>query len=304
MKTRSHPRRAAAVAYWLLLASTALCPAGERKELTDTQGRKIQADVEELTQEGVLKVRVAGKNFDIPLGNLVEEDREWAKGWEEDRKAAAEGQEYAKVLFEDDFSKEGFGERWGHYKSGSLVKDGVLQGFSPDPSDHAAVDNVKIEGQQDMEVSVRFRFMGEKGRQLDVWLDDWGFKGSHAGHICRVSVGRNHVSMMDAKEGSFRKDIYEKKKAGGELDEETLRSLEGKSAKFDLRMKTDEWHTLTVRTKGDELTALVDGKKIGSLKSPGIAHETKTLISLTTNEADIHYDDFTIRGKRNSGKKR
>lgn len=304
MKTRFHPRRLSAFASWLLLASATLCPAGEKKELTDTQGRKIQADVEELTPEGVLKVRVSGKAFDIPLGNLVEEDQEWAKGWEEDRKAAAEGQEYAKVLFEDDFSKEGFGERWGHYKSGSTVKDGVLQGFSPDPSDHAAVDNVKIEGQQDMEVSVRFRFMGEKGRQLDVWLDDWGFKGSHAGHICRVSVGRNYVSMIDAKEGSFRKDIYEKKKAGGELDEETLKSLEGKSAKFDLRMKADEWHTLTVRTKGDEVTALVDGKKIGSLKSPGIAHETKTLISLTTNEADIHYDDFIIRGKRSSGKKR
>ncbi len=304
MKTRSLPRHLATAASWLLLASASLCPAGEKRELTDTQGRKIQADVQELTPEGVLKVRVAGKAFDIPLDNLVEEDREWAKGWEEDRKAAAEGQEYAKLLFEDDFSKDGFGEQWGHYKSGSVVKDGVLQGFSPDPSDHAAVDNVKIEGQQDMEVSVRFRFMGEKGRQLDVWLDDWGFKGSHAGHICRVSVGRNHVSMIDAKEGSFRKDIYEKKKAGEELDKETLKALEGKSAKFDLKLKAEEWHTLTVRTKDDEVTALVDGKKIGSLKSPGIAHETKTLISLTTNEADIHYDDFFIRGKRSSGKKR
>jgi|GEM_PF-290006 hypothetical protein len=303
MKTPCFPLHLTAAASWLFVASAALCPAGEKKELTDMQGRKIQADVEELTAEGVLKVRVAGKPFDIPLGNLVEEDREWAKGWDEDRKAAEEGQEYSKVLFQDDFSKDGFGEQWGHYKSGSTVKDGVLQGFSPDPSDHAAVDNVKIEGQQDMEVSVRFRFMGEKGRQLDVWLDDWGFKDSHAGHICRVSVGRNHVSMIDAKEGSFRKDIYEKKKAGGELDRETLKSLEGKSAKFDLRMKADEWHTLTVRTKGDEITALVDGKKIGSLKSPGIAHETKTLISLTTNEADIHYDDFVIRGKRGSGKK-
>ncbi|RYD33865.1 MAG: hypothetical protein EOP87_10245, partial [Verrucomicrobiaceae bacterium] len=263
MKTRSFPGRLAAVASWLLLACAPLAPAAEKRELTDTQGRKIQAEVQELTPEGVLKVRVAGKAFDIPLEQLVVEDREWAKGWEEDRQAAAEGQEYGKVLFEDDFSKEGFGERWGHYKSGSTVKDGVLQGFSPDPSDHAAVDNVKIEGQQDMEVSVRFRFMGEKGRQLDVWLDDWGFKGSHAGHICRVSVGRNHVSMTDAKEGSFRKDIYEKKKAGGELDKETLKSLEGKSAKFDLRIKPDEWHTLTVRTTGDEVTALVDGKKIG-----------------------------------------
>lgn len=288
----------------LLCTLAALSHAGEKRELTDTQGRKIQADVQELTPEGVLKVRIAGKAFDIPLDQLMEADREWAKGWDEDLKAAAEGQEYAKILFQDDFSKDGFGEQWGHYKSGSTVKDGVLQGFSPDPSDHAAVDNVKIDGQQDIEVSVKFRFMGTKGRQLDVWLDDYGLKEAHAGHVCRVSVGRNYVSMIDAKDGSFRKDIYEKKKAGEELDKETLKSLEGKSAKFDLKLKDDEWHTLTVRTKGDEVTALVDGKKIGSLKSSGIAHETKTLISLTTNDAEIHYDDFIIRGKRQSSRKR
>jgi len=304
MKTRPCSGRAAIIAPLLLLSSFAVSSAGEKRELTDTQGRKIQADVQELTPAGVLKVRVGGKAFDIPLDQLVKEDQEWAKGWDEDLKSAAEGQEYSKVLFEDDFSKDGFGEQWGHYKSGSTVKDGVLQGFSPDPSDHAAVDNVKIEGQQDMEISVKFRFMGEKGRQLDVWMDDWGYKDAHAGHICRVSVGRNYVSIIDAKEGSFRKDIYEKKKAGEELDKETLKSLEGKSAKFDLKIKADEWHTLTIRTKGDEVTALVDGKKAGSLKSGGIAHETKTLISLTTNEADIHYDDFVIRGKRSSGKKR
>ncbi|WAC19648.1 hypothetical protein OVA24_20725 [Luteolibacter sp. SL250] len=158
----------------MLLAT--LCPAGEKKELTDTQGRKIQADVEELTPEGVLKVRVAGKAFNIPLGNLVEEDQKWAKDWEEDRKAAAEGQEYAKVLFEDDFAKDGFGERWGHYKSGSVVKDGVLQGISPNVADHAAVDNVKIEGQSDIEVTVKFRFAGEKAKQFDIWMDDWATK--------------------------------------------------------------------------------------------------------------------------------
>jgi hypothetical protein len=28
-------------------------------------------------------------------------------------------------VFSDDFSADGFGKRWGHYKSGSVVKDGV-----------------------------------------------------------------------------------------------------------------------------------------------------------------------------------
>jgi hypothetical protein len=41
---------------------------------------------------------------------------------------------------------------------------------------------------------------------------------------------------------------------------------------------------------------LIDGKQIGSFKSPGVAHETKSLISLTTNAVDVQYDDFRIRG--------
>jgi len=274
----------------------------EIREITDVKGRKIQAELVELTEKDSVKIKVNGKAFDIPLDQLVKEDQEWLRSWAEEKKDAAEGNEYSKELFADDFTKDGFGEAWGHYKSGSEVKDGVLKGFSPDASDHAAVDNVKIEGQQDLEISVKFQFVGPKGRQLDVWMDDWGYKGSHAGHICRVSVGRNYVSISDAKEGAFKNEIYEKKKAGQELDKETLKSLEGKSVKFDLKLKEEDWHTLLIRTNGDEVTAFIDGKKIGVLKSPGVSHETKTLISLTTNEAEIHYDDFSIKTRKRAKK--
>lgn len=307
MKPRAFPpsiRSLAAILPACLLGITSpISSAGETRELTNLQGVKIQADVQELTAEGTLKVKIKGKPFDIPLDQLSEADREWARSWDEARKASAEGDEYSKAIFSDDFSKDGFGEAWGHYKSGSIVKDGILQGITPPGSDHAAVDSVKIDPIRDIEVSVKFRFAGPAGRRLDIWLDDKDFKGAHAGHVCRVSLSPNDLSIIDAKEGSFRKDIYEKKKAGEELDKETLKLLETTAARFETKIKDDGWHTLTVRTSGDEAVALVDGKKIGSLKSPGIAHETKTLVSLTTNQADIHYDDFAIRAKRASSKK-
>ncbi|HVJ45847.1 MAG TPA: hypothetical protein VM511_05630, partial [Luteolibacter sp.] len=148
----------------------------EIREITDVKGRKIQAELVELTEKDSVKIKVNGKAFDIPLDQLVKEDQDWIRSWDEEKKDAAAGNEYSKELFADDFAKEGFGEAWGHYKSGSEVKDGVLKGFSPDPSDHAAVDNVKIEGQQDLEISVKFQFVGPKGKQLDVWMDDWGYK--------------------------------------------------------------------------------------------------------------------------------
>ena len=40
----------------------------------------------------------------------------------------------------------------------------------------------------------------------------------------------------------------------------------------------------------------IDGKAVGSFKSAGIAHDTKSLISLTTNPVDVHYDDFSLKG--------
>lgn len=288
----------------MLLVVCPVSATAEIRELTDVKGRKISADLIELTEKETLKMRVNGKPFEIPLDQLVEADREWLKEWNEDKKIAAEGDAYGKEIFADSFEKDGFGEAWGHYKSGSVVKGGVLEGITPDGSDHAAVDSVKIEPEQDVEVSVRFRFAGPQGKRLDVWLDDKDFKGAHAGHVCRISLSPTELSIIDAKEGSFKNEIYEKKKAGGELDKETLKQLEGTSARFDAKVKDDDWHTLVVRTAGDEVTALVDGKKVGSLKSPGIAHPTKTLISLTTNQSEIHYDDFAIRAKKTKAKKR
>ena len=39
--------------------------------------------------------------------------------------------DYPRVIFSDDFAAEGFGKAWGHYKSASIVKDGVLVGITP-----------------------------------------------------------------------------------------------------------------------------------------------------------------------------
>ena len=57
----------------------------------------------------------------------------------------------------------------------------------------------------------------------------------------------------------------------------------------------DEWHTLVVRTAGDELSVAIDGAPAARFTSPGIGHATKSLVSLTTNAVDVEYDDFSIK---------
>ena len=203
---------------------------------------------------------------------------------------------YSRTIFADDFSGSGFGPRWGHYKSGSVVKDGVLVGITPESSDHSAVDNIRFPAERDLEVSVKFRFVSEKAKGFNVWLDDKDYKGSHAGHICSVSVSTTALTIADAKTGNFRNDIYAKKKATPiALTAEDKAMLATKNTKLPVKLALQEWHTLVIRTKGDGVEVSLDGKVVGTFKSEGIGHDHKTLVSLTTNPVDVHYDDFSLK---------
>ncbi|MDR3406493.1 MAG: DUF1080 domain-containing protein [Chthoniobacter sp.] len=204
---------------------------------------------------------------------------------------------FSRPIFSDDFSGTEFGKRWGHYKSGSVIKDGVLVGITPEGSDHPAVDSVKIDPERDLELSVKFRFMSDKAKSFNVWFDDKDYKESHAGHICNVSVSPTNVAVGDAKTGNFRNDIYEKKKAvPPTLTPEDKAMLATKNKSFPVKVSLQDWHTLAAQTKGDEVTVIIDGKLVGSFKSEGVAHDHKTLLSLTTNQVDVQYDDFSIKG--------
>ena len=159
---------------------------------------------------------------------------------------------YSRTIFADDFSGDKFGPRWGHYKSGSFVKDGMLVGVTPEGSDHSAVDNVKIEPERDLAVSVKFRFTSEKAKSFNVWFDDKDYKGSHAGHICNVSVSPGSVTIADAKTGGFQNDIYAKKKATPPtLTAEDKAMLATKTKSLPVKLALQDWHTLSITTKND-----------------------------------------------------
>jgi hypothetical protein len=205
--------------------------------------------------------------------------------------------EFPRVIFSDDFNADGFGPRWGHYKSSSVVKDGVLAGITAPSSDHSAVDNIRIEGERDLQVSVKFRFVSDKAKSFNVWFDDKNYKGSHAGHICQATISPTNVSLADAKTGGFdlTGGLYDRKKAN-QLTEDEKKMLAGKAKRVPAKISLQEWHALVVQTHGDEITVTIDGKEAGTFQSGGINHDTKSLVSLTTNAVDVEYDDFSIMG--------
>ena len=205
--------------------------------------------------------------------------------------------DYPRVIFADDFSAEGFGPRWGHYKSSSVVKGGVLVGITAPTSDHSAVDNIKFEGEKDLQVKVKFRFVSDKAKSFNVWFDDKNYKGSHAGHICQATISPAGVNLADAKTGGFNLEggLYDRKKAN-QLTDDEKKLLASKQTRVPAKLALGDWHTLVVTTSGDTISVSIDGKDIGSFTSTGIAHDTKSLVSLTTNAVDVEYDDFSLSG--------
>ena len=210
---------------------------------------------------------------------------------------AAFADDYTRTIFSDDFSGSGFGPRWGHYKSASVVKDGVLVGTTDEKSDHPAVDNIKLPGERDLQVSVKFRFASDQAKSFNVWFDDKDYKGSHAGHICQCSVSPTGATLSDAKTGNFdlTGGLYDRSKEN-KLTPEEKEKLKTKRTTIPTKITLQDWHTLVVRTKGNEITASIDGKEVGKFASEGITHDTKSLVSLTTNRVDVRYDDFSIKG--------
>jgi hypothetical protein len=90
-------------------------------------------------------------------------------------------------------------------------------------------------------------------------------------------------------------EIYEQSKTKEGLKEEQKKLLQTKTKTFPVNLSRKEWHTLISRTKGDEVEVVIDGKVVGSFKGEGIAHDNKTLVSLTTYGVDVHYDDFSVK---------
>jgi hypothetical protein len=205
--------------------------------------------------------------------------------------------DYPRVIFSDDFAADGFGKAWGHYKSSSVVKGGVLVGITAPESDHAAVDVIRIAPETDLEVSVKFQLVSDQAKGFNIWLDDKDYKGSHAGHICSISVNPKAVVVADAKTGTFSNDIYTRKKTTPPtLTAEDKANMLKWTKSTPTTVSLKEWHTLTVRTQGDVVETSIDGKVVSTFQSPGVAHDHKTVVSITTNRVDVIYDDFSIKG--------
>jgi hypothetical protein len=206
-------------------------------------------------------------------------------------KTQAAAGRYERVVFADEFGGALLGTLWKSYKSDSRIRDGVLVAIEPPDAGHNSVNSLVLPPQKDVEVSLSFKFEG--ARRFGVAFNDTKYKGSHAGHICRIMLSPDALLYQDDKTGIFKNEIWEKKQKGP-LDEATQALLKTKAASFPVTLKPGQWYTLTVRTTGDLMTASIDGKPVGQLRSEGIAHATKDKPALVVSGREMHFDHLKI----------
>ncbi|SKA96888.1 Domain of Unknown Function [Prosthecobacter debontii] len=192
------------------------------------------------------------------------------------------------VIASDDFERTDLGE-WKVVIPTFTVENGVLKGVQT-RADHGSVGRLY---RPMKDVVVEFKFKLDGSTTFNAVFDDQKFKGSHAGHICRVAFTPKQLRLGDDKEGVMRNDIYEMRKDPAQKAEaEKLLVGRGSSAKVDL--KQGQWYQVSLELVGDRLRVSLDGQPTIYLQSPGLAHETKSSFHFTVNGPGVLFDDVKI----------
>jgi hypothetical protein len=207
------------------------------------------------------------------------------------------------LLFEDHFDrdesspdKEQIGNGWtsnsawrAKGKKQVDLADGAMKVTRVAEADHgvAIFHDVAF---QDGAVQLKFKL--GPGDDLGIDFVDRECKTVHAGHLCLARATLKGVSLRDSKTGVMDLKIQERR-LKGEKSPELAALLKGKSADFPVVLKAADWHELLVVVEGDVMRATLDGKPVGELKSEGIAHPTKRVITLAVNKS-AQVDDVKV----------
>tara|TARA_Y100001934_G_scaffold267442_1_gene348145 strand:- start:1958 stop:2671 length:714 start_codon:yes stop_codon:yes gene_type:complete len=171
------------------------------------------------------------------------------------------------------------------------LKEGTLRIFISPRADHAVSVTHPAEFTNGT-VALRFQFENPKD-SLGLNFADLQFKEVHAGHLFVTRLYRDRVELTDLKTGNMRLDIRTARKAKQPLNDEQKKALIGKTVRFPHQLAIGQWHEVRILVIGDQLSLQLNGKLIGKLKSPGIAHPTKRTLRLSVPR-QVVVDDVRI----------
>lgn len=191
------------------------------------------------------------------------------------------------LQFEDTFHKDRLSSKWRVPIAHFEVIDKKLVGREDADKGHGAVSRADLSFRDSM-FDFSFRIGDAKG--FNFVINDKNCESVHAGHICRVRFTPKEIRIADDKEGAMNLQIRERLRGITSLDERK-RVLKGREKVVAIEIDRPQWHHARVVLIEDQITVAVDGKLVGSLKSAGIAHPTKTDFGFTVTGGTIEFDD-------------
>lgn len=207
------------------------------------------------------------------------------------------------LIFSDDFErnesqeqKDEIGKGWGSNSASRAggnkqvdLRDGAMHIVMHPTADHAVSVTHPAEFRNG---TVELRMKLEDSRDsLGLNFADLSYKPVHAGHLFVVKISPRAVEITDLKTGNMDLKIREQRLAGN-VPAEVQEMLRTKRKSFPVQLETGKWYQVAATVRGDTMTVSIDGKKVASFSSEGIAHPTKKMLRLAVpREAvvdDVH----------------
>jgi hypothetical protein len=147
---------------------------------------------------------------------------------------------------------------------------------------------------KDGTIEMKVKFNDERDA-LRINLCDYDEKSSGA-HLADAVIKKNQVRLEDLKTGHANLNVQAARRKNA-LSDKQEKELRAKTKEAPCPLSIDEWHQVFITVSGDRISCTIDGKEVGSLRSPGIAHETKTFVRLLVPNS-ICIDDVRFWRKK------
>ncbi len=214
----------------------------------------------------------------------------------------------AKLIFSDDFNRtedddanEQVGNGWvtnsesaAHGVKQADLKDGVLVITQAEGANHSV--SVRHDAPfDDGVIKLRFQIFDKTGLKFN-FNDPKASKVTWAGHIARVVLTPESVTISDDKTGVFDLKVRSKrqnKNLGEEEQAELTKFLAKKSVKLKAPIKPKQWYEMTIANIGPKFEVYIDDELVGSFSSEGLDHKVKQNIAFGVS-GTVAVDDLRV----------
>ncbi len=192
-------------------------------------------------------------------------------------------------LFHDTFERETLGEVWQASVRSFAIKDGAMVGGMRDDATHPAITKVS-KPFRDLVLQFSFRLDGAKS--FNIVFNDINEKSVHSGHVARMTVSPQGLTLTDDKLGLMSLE-WVTKKNDPQFKKQVDQVRAATSRNFPYDWQPHRWYVLVMEVAGDEVLVSIDGKPTGYFHCAGFGHPTKTSFHFSISGRDLTVDNLT-----------